>query len=205
MTSFGDISGLVERGESLRADVHNFAERLSAASRVAIEATNPLLAGTEVGEEWPLTFDLTIEQRLAEMVIPSPRYVGEAAAVKEKPTSARTEMFMEDKIRNDALEEAYGTEAPRQAFALDVMGWASRMEQADWPILVRMSVLDRGRVEVGVYEDNADTRAYLSALTDASRLTEGDIAEGAQPYAYLGERVVVDDPSFASEVLAPQK
>jgi hypothetical protein len=203
MTSF-DTSKLVERGQSLGADIHTFADGLSAASRSAIEATNPGLEGTELGDEWPLSVDFIIEKRLAEMVSPTPRSIGSVAVRAETPASFPV-MFLEDKIRNDALEQAYGSEAPRHAFARDILGWVSKMEQESWSLLVRMSVADEGRVELGVYEDNDATRAYFDTLTNGSCLTPEDIAGGAKPYAWLGERVIVDDPTFASEVLSTLK
>jgi hypothetical protein len=203
MTSF-DTTQLVERGQSLQVDVHTFAEQLSNASRLAINATNPALAGTELGDEWPLTFDLTIEDRLTGMVAAKPRAVGKVAVAGEESTSI-PEMFIEDKIRNDALAEAYGSEEPRHAFTLDLLGWLGKMEQAGWSVLARVNVSDLGRIELGLYEDNDSTRSYFDRLVDRGRLTEADIAEGAEPYTYLGERVVVDDPRFAAEVLAKQK
>jgi hypothetical protein len=203
MTSF-DTSKLVERGQSLETEINTFADGLSAASRNAIQGTNPKLAGTELGEEWPLTVDFIIEQRLAGMVSPRPRSIGSVAVKAEAPVSF-PETFLEDKIRNDALEEAYGSEAPRQAFARDVVGWVNKMEQTGWSLLVRMNVGDGGRVELGLYEDNDATRAYFDTLTDGSRLTAGDIAEGAEPYARLGERVIVDNPTFGAEVLSTLK
>lgn len=200
MTSF-NTSEFIERGEKLHADISDFAQRLSLASRTAIGATNPALAGTELGDEWPLSFDLTIMHRLAEMATPTTRSIGRVAVGGEQIEPPRPEMFIEEKIRSDALEEAYGSDAPHQAFALDLLGWTNRMEEAGWSLLVRMDVSARGRIELAFYEDNDTTRAYFNSLTDVNSLTKVDIAEGTQPYAYLGERVVVDDSNFALEVL----
>ena len=190
MKSF-DTTEFLERGAKLQADIYNFAGRLSTASRAAIEAVNPDLTGTLLGQEWPLTYDLVIERRLAEMVSPTvPRSLGEVAVASEKPTEDPIPtIFLQSRFMNYALEEAYGQDTPRQALAWDVVSWTKKMEQASWPLLLSMDVLERGRVTVSVYEDTDKTRAYFRSRT-----------EGAEPYGSLSERVIVEDPTFATEV-----
>lgn len=70
------------------------------------------------------------------------------------------------------------------------------MEEAKWPLLVRMSVRDIHRIDLSVYEDNEITRRYIGAC-----VAEGNI-EPAAAYAQLSERVLVDDLAFAANYVS---
>jgi len=192
-----DTSGFVERGHSLFADMHTFAEQLSTSSRDAIQSVNPELTDTALGEAWPLTFNLGVEQRLISMIGPAPRLVG-GVALTESAVTKRPTAFTLSKFDNDILGEAYGDERPRHAFAADIVGWAQRMEECGWPLLAVMGILDRRRVELSIYEDNTETNAYLGTLISGQPPAAGD----ANPYVRLSDRVAVDSPGFAVEVLS---
>lgn len=195
-----DPSPLTEQGEKLRSNIHKFAGDLSDASRDSVKKTNSALEGTELGEEWPLTSSPIIEQRVAEMAMP--RSIGYIAIGREQPQPTVPEIFMGDKIRNSVLAEAYGDDQPREAFARDVLNWINKMHETGWSLLAQLFVDDMSRVELRIYTDNEAGRNYFDTLTSTANLTPEDVDEGAEPYAWLGERIIVDDPTFTSKVAA---
>lgn len=207
MSSRFDTTELVKQGEKLRTDVYNFAQELSAASRTAIDETNPHLTDTEVGEEWPLTFGFTIEQRLEALAIPPTRSLAHLAISREHPVNVTSipQVFMSGKFRNRELKDAYGAEAFRERFACDVLGWIKKMEEAGWPLLARMCINDLDRVKIDLFEDNESAQRYFATLVSGDNLTEEDTSEGAEPYCQLSDRVLVDDKDFAASVLSSMK
>lgn len=190
MSSF-DTSQLVERGQNLLSDIHFFATRLSAASCNALAVVNPVVADTQLKESWPLGFGPAIERRIREMAVSSLHSVGNLAVTE---ATAIPKVFMGSKIYDNALTQAYGVEAPRKNFALDVVGWAERMGSEGWSLLARMVVLGRTRVEVEVYEDNEAARAYFDTLIAGNHLAQAEIAQGLQSHVRLSDRVIIDNP-----------
>ena len=191
-----DSSGLVEARQQLETDIASTAQELSAISLAVINAVNPRLDGTELGEDWPLTEPTTIERRLIEIATPTQAVGRTAISTEAEGYKVRPRMFIEHKYYDSGLREIYETESPRQALANDFVAWAHGMKQAGSPVLVILDAADSAKVRVGIYEDNERTRTFFDELTDGSLLDAEMIAEGSKPHPRLSTEVIANSSDF---------
>ncbi|HEX5456026.1 MAG TPA: hypothetical protein VFW77_01535 [Candidatus Saccharimonadales bacterium] len=202
--------GLVfERATALGVEISTIGQDLSTASRESLEEVNSSISGTDVGIDWPLVHDFSINQFLKSKTEQRLRNCGAVSLVGVSPEEAKTgeikvkNPLMDSKYYDFALEQAYGKESPRRDFIRDLIAWAEGMEQRGWPTFVRIDLGGRNRVEVDLYEGNEQVKAYLQATVDRTEAEESP--EDYPPVTWVSERVLVrGDEELAASLTEQQ-
>ncbi|MEX2014936.1 MAG: hypothetical protein WD885_03285 [Candidatus Saccharimonadales bacterium] len=191
------FEAVVEKAEALGAEISTIADDLGSASRDSLKAAYTGAEGADLQIFWPIKTKADISQLLKAQAEQRFRGYGLQALTGvggEEIKIGDTRVvnpFMSNKYYNHALEEAYGSENPREDFINDLAKWAEEMEQRGWPTLVRVDLNERHRLEVSLYEDQQPARDYLQARADGAGITEDEAADGHRPDVWASERVLI--------------